>query len=366
MSGRGRTTQRLRALASERFRACEACSDESDSILEQVLSPLNLTGPERRRLYQHLTCPNCESYLRGSCWVSPYTAQEFRGNRRWQVFLREHTDQFASFHTFISDYPGLGGLHPFGHRVAGAMKRAKLTMLEPDTWYRAVPYEDDGKLPAPEHFLPADPRRRARLAARFNYAGQLGYYLASSREAAAAEVLKRSDEVARLHDRDSRITASDVARDLMIQVDEAKRLLERRIECKDAVGIRSMRVLRPLKVLDIRGQAFGARNLQSRMLEALVNMGSLREPTSPDDRSCPQYRVPQFIADLARSRGLDGILYGSSCQDYGYNLVVFRTPHGTVEPASDPVGYRWRGVPSASAMDIVLMDLAPAHLYELP
>ena len=142
------------------------------------------------RLYRHLTCPSCESYLRGQYWVAAYTAQEFRGNRRWQSFLRDHTNQFEGFHRFVSSYPGLGGLHPFGQRLAVAVKHPTITGLQPAIWYRALPY-GDGHVP-PEHFLPADPRRSARPVGRFNYAGQLGYYVADSLEAAAAEALKWS------------------------------------------------------------------------------------------------------------------------------------------------------------------------------
>lgn len=85
-------------------------------------------------------------------------------------------------------YPGLGGLHSLGRRLAVAVKRATATIIEPTTWYRALPY-GNGKV-LPEYSNPADPRVITKNAGRFNYAGQFGYYVANCREAAATEALK--------------------------------------------------------------------------------------------------------------------------------------------------------------------------------
>jgi hypothetical protein len=282
--------------------------------------------------------------------------------------LKSHKKEFERFRRFVSDFPGLGGLHPFGQRLAVEVRRAAVTRLDPAPWFRALPYREGV---GPEYLLPADPRRIALSAGRFNYAGQLGYYIADSPESAAAEAVKGSGTVAWLYDRDANLTDSDVAARMSIPLEEAQRLLKNRIECEDTVLIGVVRVLRPLRVLNICGRLFGARDLHSRILEALVNLGSLREPAGPYDRSCPQHRVPQFIADVVRSRGLDGILYDSSQElpgnpeSYGRNLVVFNPPAGTVAGASEPpVRYRWSGV--SSIPDLALMDFTLARLSEWP
>ena len=71
-------------LAHHRFYGCESCSRAADDFLEDLLKPLKLTDPERRRLYRHVTCPNCEARLRDPFYnkVAAYTKEDFRVARR--------------------------------------------------------------------------------------------------------------------------------------------------------------------------------------------------------------------------------------------------------------------------------------------
>jgi hypothetical protein len=62
----------------------------------------------------------------------------------------------------------------------------------------------------------------------------------------------------------------------------------------------------------------------------VINRGLISQPTDDFDESRPQYKLPQFIADLAREKGARGILYNSSRPSpynnpdaVGDNLVLF-------------------------------------------
>ncbi len=62
----------------------------------------------------------------------------------------------------------------------------------------------------------------------------------------------------------------------------------------------------------------------------MIERRLLSEPTDDHDESRPQYRVPQYVADLARRHGFRGILYDSTRQSaynnpeaWGTNLVLF-------------------------------------------
>lgn len=84
-------------------------------------------------------------------------------------------------------------------------------------------------------------------------------------------------------------------------------------------------------------------------------------------KSLPEYRVTQFVADLARLRRLDGIAYQSSQalpgnpEARGQNLVLFTAAPGTREQASEPRRYVWRGVVPATIMDPSLVRLDETH-----
>jgi hypothetical protein len=77
----------------------------------------------------------------------------------------------------------------------------------------------------------------------------------------------------------------------------------------------------------------------------MIKVGQIRW-TKP-----PQYRVPQFLADLVRERMFDGILYTRrrdsgfpNYEAWGRNLVVLRPENLDIHVAA-PVLYSWREVP---------------------
>ena len=86
-----------------------------------------------------------------------------------------------------------------------------------------------------------------------------------------------------------------------------------------------------LIVLDLRWGISDQRDPAGHwVLRNVVNRGFVSEPTDDSDDSRPQYRLPQYIGDLARQRGFRGILYDSTRPGaynnpdaFGHNLVLF-------------------------------------------
>lgn len=69
------------------------------------------------------------------------------------------------------------------------------------------------------------------------------------------------------------------------------------------------------------------------ILREVVARRFVSEPTHELDESRPQYRIPQYVADVARRTGFRGILYDSTRpaaynnpDARGMNLVVFDPP----------------------------------------
>lgn len=310
---RGRPTATLLSLASERFHGCEECwEDNAYWWLEDVLKPLRLRVNERKRLMRVLACPRCDSPLRDFHYdrVVGYEANEIRDARRLSQARRRHRDSLTAFHSFLLKYPTLGGLHPVGQQLTKIVKRAKKRTLEPGVWYRAR--RDEGEVRTADDFMPPDPQQHQLSAGRFNSAGQLGYYLAQASELAAIEVTGERDTTKR-------------------------------------VWIAEVKVQQPLRVLDLTIQIFGTIHQQPLVITGLVYSGALSD--YGEDRSLPQYRVPQFIADILRCQKVDAIVYTRrrdsgfpNPEAWGTNLVILRSDKLQLEIAA-PKQFTWRQVP---------------------
>jgi hypothetical protein len=118
-------------------------------------------------------------------------------------------------------------------------------------------------------------------------------------------------------------------------------------------------LLEPIAVLDLRSVIWGEDSIREWILRNVVDSRFIAERTSDAEDTRPEYRVPQFVADLARRRRLRGVLYDSTRpsaynnpEAVGHNLVVFDPfPANAIEdesavefgePDYDPFGLeRW-------------------------
>jgi len=96
------------------------------------------------------------------------------------------------------------------------------------------------------------------------------------------------------------------------------------------ICIADVRILEAVDVLDLRFVFCGNDGIGHWILRNVVDRRFISEPTSDTDDHRPQYRVPQFVADLARKRNFRGILYDSTRpsaynnpEAFGHNLVLF-------------------------------------------
>ncbi len=277
-------------LAQERFRACEDCwrSDALDFV-EDVLVPLRLRKLEAKRLFRSLTCPSCASTVDPLTRVVRLGERELRYAFQAKRFGERYGGALVEFRSLLIRYPMLGSAHPFAQVLVRAMKRVRKTLLAPRIWYHSNPSFDGPALV---------PRRqeKATSACRFNQIGQIALYVADDNKTAAIE-----------------------HRDLR----EPKPVIPVRL-----VGVE---LRESLTVLDLRwGVSEQPDPAGHWVLRNVVDRGFVSEPTDDSDKSRPQYRLPQYIGDLARQRGFRGILYDSSRPGaynnpdaFGHNLVLF-------------------------------------------
>jgi hypothetical protein len=284
---RSRPTRHLLDATWERFSGCEVCyKSQASDLIEDIVGPLKLRQREFKRLLQRLTCPNCETAVGELTYVVAKTPEQLRQWRVSKKFMRLYGRQLTLFREFLIKYPMLGAEHPFGKSLFAAIKRAKKTVLKPSVFYRAV---SDSSEP---HFSPR-PSHESTRANRYNQIGQLAWYLGSDAKTAAVEKLRAPETGKRIR-------------------------------------IAKIKIVEPIAVLDLRSVTRHDDPIKQGILRNVVHSRFISEPTSNIEDTRPEYRVPQFVADLARKRKFRGILYDSTRPSaynnpevVGYNLVLF-------------------------------------------
>jgi hypothetical protein len=205
-----------------------------------------------------LRCPRCDERISPTTCVVASTAEELREFQQHRRFERLYGRELERFRAFLVRHPTLGATRRIGRQLFRAVCRAKTLVLDPQRWYHAS-------------LKPSIPAVRA---GRFHQVGQQAWYFAANRETAAVESLR-----------------------------EVK---------SDLLEIKEIEVREPRTVIDLPRHVAGEDRLSSWFLLDVVVRGYLSEETSERDTSQKEYRMPQFISDAARSRGVHGILYNST------------------------------------------------------
>jgi hypothetical protein len=286
-AARTRRTRELVDLAQKRFFGCDVCRhNDSYEWVDDLLGSLRLRKRERGRLFRALTCPRCESQVHPGTFVLGADRRELRRLAFSKRFDEIYKTEMEEFREFLLRHPMLGATRPFGKLLVRAVNRAKKTKLEPGLWFRATTDTNETNL-GPR------PREGAARAHRFNQIGQVAWYLGQDARTAAVEALR-----------------------------EPRPSVQ--------IAMQTAKILEPVYILDLRLPFLEPNPTEGWILREVIARGFFSEPTDDIDESQPQYRAPQYIADLARKRGFRGILYDSTRpsaynnpEAWGTNLVLF-------------------------------------------
>lgn len=290
--------------------------------MENLLERLKITKTDRSRLATSIHCPYCKAHLSILDRVVSYSDEELRDIKRRFLWKKKYEPQFHKFHQFLLRHPSLGGLHPLGQKLAEAVKQARIRIVDPTTWHRALSFTRKSQLSL-DSFLP----RKPQPASRYNHAGQFAFYVADTPETVAVEKL-------------------DSATIGMLWVAKVK--LHQRLKVLD--------VTIPFPLL-------GRRPLFPLLLEGLVFGDSLREPVKGERWAAEQYHVPRYVADLVRRRGLDGVLYTSSKElpfkpdVFGTNLVIINSNFRKFISIEEYGLYRWHETTFCEPFNLPTMKL---------
>lgn len=314
---RRRRTKLLANIARARFHACEHCSQsQAFTYLECILEQCRFSKTEIRRLDGEISCPGCESYLNLSDNVADYSAQDLKAIRRLDAGFQKYLPELKKLNDFVKQYPTLSLLHPIGRRLFREISKGRAEILPPSVWLRA----SGGKNMTKVDFLPVDKLSRPY---RFNHSGQIAFYLANDEETAVVEVLQeRKTQTAR-------------------------------------IWLAELAIDRELRILNV-----DSLNRRSLFFEVLIHSGFLRFPRQRAGHFQPQYLLTRLVADMARQKGFDGIIYESS-QEHpfksqeirGRNLVVFNPNFSKFVRVVRFAEYKWKQVVEDPPFNLPSMKL---------
>jgi RES domain-containing protein len=316
MTKRGRRTSVLRRLAQSRFYGCEVCSkNDAFTPLEDVLERCRFSQREIRRLDGDISCPGCESYLNLSDNVADYSEGDLKRIRRLDRGFRAYLPQLQALNEFMQQFPTLALSHPVGQRLFREVTAGMAETLPPKTWLRGA----GQKTMTADRFLPnlAEPQRPYR----FNHSGQPALYLAAEAETAVVEALQeRKANTAKL-------------------------------------WIAQIAIEKELRVLNIN-----AAKTSSLFLEVLLLSSLLRTPRKKPGHFQPQYLLTRLLADIARRKGFDGILYPSLEYPYTYevrgtNLVLLNPAYSDFVKLGPFQRHIWKQISECPPFDLPQMRL---------
>jgi hypothetical protein len=264
--------------------------------MEDFLSGFDVPEELWEDVASQLCCNGCGVGLDMTCDVGTKSAADIEDEQRsakyWTAWKTEYEPKLRDFTKFLSLYPYLGCDHEFEQHILDEVSKFPSISIDDESWCRAR--KPDGA----RTFLSADlyPPKTPSSEGRYSHYGQQVFYLASTAESAALEVLGEDESLAWVQE--YRLRKLTRILDLAAYVDER----DRRVS-----------------VLE-----FG-----------LDHTDAHRKPADPASPWKPQYFFPRFIADCARRKGYRGIRFRSH-KHISCNLVLFKWAKSTVQPRGKP------------------------------
>jgi hypothetical protein len=276
----------------------------SKIYIEELFDWLEVSESMRDDIVDRVDCPWCGSPLERTMDVGIRHDFERAHDERLNEARDRYEDELWDFVHHLEAYPFLGASHELGQRIAEMIDEFPTLSVEDHLWHRARAIRS-GREFGPEDLLPPNPDEVDIPAGRYHHPGQPQWYLASEPAAAVAEVTTAGEQMAWVQD--FRVRQLDNVLDLRSWTPHDRRAFD---EYEDLSEF-------PLIAI------------------ALVFSDTLTQRS--DDESGQQHSEhypSRYVADLARLRGNNGILFRSA-RHLDENLVIF-DPAFECGPVGEP------------------------------
>jgi hypothetical protein len=263
--------------------------------LNSVMDDAEVPEDCREDVAELVNCPSCGNSH--ELWEE--VGRKSEGELHYESLMAEwyenHEHRLEEFYEFLTAYPYLGAAHDFGKEIRKVISEFPLTTVKDDLFYRARRIES-GQEYTLENFIPPDPAKCSIGEGRYNHAGQSVMYLSADKIGAAVECVHEGENRAWIH---------------------------------------GFRISQVEKILDLTADEDWADESIQLLAFGLIHSGAVRRFADRSNSWKPEYFVPRFIADCAREKGLNGILF-KSVRHWNSNLVLFNYDPATVLPEGLP------------------------------
>ena len=243
-----------------------------------------------------LECNNCGAPLDMGSDVGTKSALELEGEERsaecWAAWRTEYEPKLGDFTQFLSSYPYLGCGHEFGQHILDEISKFPTMEIDDESWWRARKPDGARNLSQTDLWPPETPAAEGR----YSHYGQRVFYLASTAQASALEVLGDGES--------------------LVWIQEYK-----------LIGVKQ--ILNLANYVDERDDGVSVLEF------GLDHTDIHRVPPDPTSPWKPQYFLPRFIADCARLKGYQGICFRSH-KHIRRNLVLFEWTDAHARPVGKP------------------------------
>lgn len=268
------------------------------SCLNDLMDHVGVPEADRDGVAELLHCPHCgrDAFERWDDYGEK-PEEEIEADRRWAEWHHKFEGRVEEFAAHLEQFPYLGLNHPIGRKITATIRAFPKANLEASSWCRAR-RPDGARVFSVADLRPPSPRD-ARAEGRFNHFGQSVFYLAESEQAALRETLDPE-------------AGEGFA---WVQQFDLPALSD---------------------ILDLRTSFFAAGSPDLPVLAlGLINSHLPRLVPEQDSAWKPEYFVPRFVADCARSQGFRGIIFNSR-KHYEANLVLFSWDDLAITPTGEP------------------------------
>jgi hypothetical protein len=265
------------------------------TTLDDVMDTVGVPQECKEQVAEMVHCPSCRDSH--DLWeeVGVKSDGELRYENLMVEWYEKHEFRLDDFYAHLERYPYLGVGHALGQEIRDTIAKFPVTTLTDAQWYRARRVKD-GKSMTAGDFNPPDPSKVPIPEGRFNHHGQSVLYFADARKCAALECVEKDESLA---------------------------------------WVQKFRIREIGNVLDLSLEENWADDNLPALALGLMHSGAVRRFVERTSSWKPEYFVPRFVADCAREKGFNGILF-KSVRHFGNNLVLFSPDPANVAAEGDP------------------------------
>ncbi|MEI7014614.1 RES family NAD+ phosphorylase [Leptospira licerasiae] len=293
--------EKARSYIEKEIRFCEQCQPHSEgdiiwihgkrTELSYLLERFELTENQTKAVLKGFRCPYCTNYLQSlDNDVGIIHDYERENERRLHKIEENYFPKIEEFAEYLVKYPMLGLNHKVGRELFRAIQTLPTEVIQNEIWFRS---RNAKKLRNPKsiQLLNPNPEKYEIKEGRYNHYGQSHFYCADEEDTALKEIFSKEDGTGWIQ----KFKIKYVNNILDITVDPDRE--------------------------DVPRNYLAGAMLFSRVLRRTVSKSTYWKP---------EYIVPRFVADLAKSLGFRGLIYSGS-EHFGKNLVIFNLSENDFE-----------------------------------